>query len=237
MSNGMYVSMNGAAARLEQLDSLSDNLANVETPGFKASRPAFEAFLANGSGPDAQQVHPAAVATAFDLRPGAVVKTNEPLDLLPEQSNGFFQVKTQDGVAYTRDGRMHVEPDGTLTAAGHPVLDRDGNTIVAPPDLKVTVQANGMVYAGDLRLAELSVHQLDGRIDRVGPGLLRPNGNGTAVQISSGVRVGEVETSNASALETAVQLISAQRSFESSMQAVQTYKQMDDTAIQVGRIR
>jgi flagellar basal-body rod protein FlgF len=233
MSNGMYVSMNGAAARLEQLDSLSDNLANVETAGFKASRPAFEAFLANGAGPDARQVHPAAVATAFDLRPGAVVKTNEPLDLLPED-NGFFQVKTADGVAYTRDGRMHVGPDGTLMTTGHPVLDRDGNAIVAPPDVKVTVEPNGLVRAGDLRLGELSIHQLDGRIDRVGPGLLRPQ---SAVQIGARLRIGEVETSNASALETAVQLITAQRSFESSMQAVQTYKQMDDTANQLGRIR
>lgn len=228
--------MNGAAARLEQLDSLSDNLANVETPGFKASRPAFEAFLANGAGPDARQVHPAAVATAFDLRPGAVVKTNEPLDLLPE-GNAFFQVKTADGVAYTRDGRMHVAPDGTLMASGHPVLDRDGNMMVAPPDVKVTVDPNGLVRAGDLRLGELSTYQLDGRIDRVGPGLLRPNGGGTAVQVAPQVRIGEMETSNASALETAVQLITAQRSFESSMQAVQTYKQMDDTANQLGRVR
>ncbi|MFT3838897.1 MAG: flagellar hook basal-body protein [Myxococcaceae bacterium] len=237
MSNGMYVSMNGAAARLEQLDSLSDNLANVETPGFKASRPAFEAFLANGAPHDARQVHPAAVATAFDMRPGQVVRTNEPLDLLPE-GNAFFQVKTTDGVAYTRDGRMHVAPDGTLmTAIGHPLLDRDGNIIVAPPDSKVTIDTNGLVHAGDLRLGELALHQLDGRIDRVGPGLLRPQDGGTAVQVAPQIRIGELETSNASALETTVQLITAQRSFESSMQAVQTYKQMDDTANQLGRVR
>ena len=236
MSDGMYVSMNGAAARLEQLDSLADNLANVETPGFNSSRPTFQAFLANGAPHDARQVHPAAVSTGFDLRPGATVRTDQPLDVLPSEA-AFFQVKVGDGVAYTRDGRLHVDPDGTLRSGQHPVLDTEGKPIVAPPEMKVTIDNAGIVRAGDLRLGELGLHRLEGMIDRVGPSLMRPGTNGTAIPVPTHVQTGMIETSNASALETAVQLITTQRNFESSMQAVQTYKQMDDRANELGRIR
>ena len=69
MADGIYVSMCGAVARTEQLDAIADNLANAATPGFKASRPAFESFLPPGAAPTSDKHYPAAVGAGFDLRP------------------------------------------------------------------------------------------------------------------------------------------------------------------------
>ena len=82
MADGLYVSMCGAAARQEQLDAIADNLANAQTPGFKAARPAFAAFLPASGAED--KVYPAAVASGFDLRAGPTVATGNALDVLPE---------------------------------------------------------------------------------------------------------------------------------------------------------
>ena len=65
MADGIYVGMAAAAARAEQLDSIADNLANVETPGFKASRPAFESFLPPRAGKSSDKVSTAAVGTGI----------------------------------------------------------------------------------------------------------------------------------------------------------------------------
>jgi flagellar basal-body rod protein FlgF len=81
MADGIYVAMCGAAARSEQLDAIADNLANAQTPGFKASRPAFAAFLPGAGGGD--KTYPAAVASGLDLRAGPTSRTDNPLDVVP----------------------------------------------------------------------------------------------------------------------------------------------------------
>lgn len=237
MSDGIYVSMNGAAARMAQLDSISDNLANTQTPGFKAERPSFEAFLAKADArADASKVYTAAVSTKVDLSPGTVVQTNDPLDILPT-GKSFLGVKTDQGIALTRNGHLVVGHDGTVTAAGLPLVDRLGQPIVAPPGAAVTVHPNGALYANDVRVADIGLFEPTGAVDRIGPSLIAPQDAKTVVASNDTLRIGEMETGNASALEAAVQMVAAQRHFETSIQALQTYKKLDDRAIEVGRVR
>ena len=134
MADGIYISMCGAVARAEQLDSIADNLANAQTPGFKASRPAFETFMAASGAPDKQ--YTAAVATSFDLRPGPASRTGNPLDVLPDDG-AFLAVQQQDGsTAYTRDGRLTLDAERRLVSgAGRLVLTPTGQPITVPPDL------------------------------------------------------------------------------------------------------
>ncbi len=74
-------------------------------------------------------------------------------------------------------------------------------------------------------------------MDRIGPSLLAPGQGGVAVPVEPSVRTGEVELGNASALEATISLVSAQRSYDSSMQAIQTYRQLDQRASELGRTR
>jgi flagellar basal-body rod protein FlgF len=235
MSDGLYVSMCGAVARSEQLDAVADNLANAQTPGFKAARPAFEAFLAPSGAQD--KAYPAAVATGFDLRPGPTASTGNPLDLVPEEG-AFLTVRTPAGeLAFTRDGRLTLDGGRRLVSDGRPVLSREGNPIQIPPDASARVDARGMVWAGDLEVARLGLARLDGPVDRVAASLLAPGRGGRAVPVEVAVRSGEIELGNATALEATIALVSAQRAYDASMQAIQTYRQLDQRAVEVARVR
>jgi len=236
MSDGIYVSMNGASARMAQLDSISDNLANTQTPGFKSERPSFEAFLANAdTKQDASKVYAAAVNTRVDLTPGTSVQTHEPLDVLPS-GKAFIGVKTENGIALTRNGHLVVSRDGTVTAAGLPVVDTEGHPIVAPAGTHVTVQPSGTVFANEVPIGKIGLFETTGALDRVAPSVLAPQDPRTLVTSTDHLRVGEIELGNSSPLEAAVQMVEAQRHFETSIQALQTYKKLDDAAVQVGRV-
>ena len=235
MADGLYVSMCGAVARAEQLEAVADNLANAQTPGFKAARPAFESFMAPSGAQDKH--YAAAVATAFDLRPGPTATTGNPLDVVPE-GGAFLTVRTPQGaIAHTRDGRLTLDAAGRLVSDGRPVLGRDGNPIVLPPETVARIDRNGDVYGGELVVGHLALVRLEGTVDRVGPSLLAPGKGGRAVPVEETVRTGELELGNATALETAVQLVSAQRAYDASMQALQTYKAMDQRAVEIARVR
>ena len=235
MADGIYVSMCGAAARSEQLDAVADNLANAQTPGFKASRPAFQTFLPASGATD--KSYPAAVATAFDLRPGPTSRTDNPLDVVPEDG-AFLTVATARGQrAYTRDGRLTTDAEGRLVQNGRPVLDRGGSVIQIPPGTAPQIGSDGVVQAGGVTVGELGLFKLQGPVDRVGQALLVPGRGGRADAVDGRLRTGEVELGNASPLEGMVQLISAQRSFDASMPALQTYRAMDQRSSDLGRVR
>ncbi|MBK9518788.1 MAG: flagellar hook basal-body protein [Anaeromyxobacter sp.] len=236
MADGIYISMCGAVARAEQLDSIADNLANAQTPGFKASRPAFETFLSPSGAQDKH--YAAAVATATDLRAGPTTHSGNPLDVLPDEG-AFLAVRTQaGGTAYTRDGRLTLDAARRLVSgAGQPVLDDQGHPIVIPPDLTPTVDDRGRVHAGALEVGQLALVRLEGPVDRLGPASLAPGQGGRAVPVEASVRTGEIELGNASALEATIGMVSAQRSYDTAMQAIQTYRQLDQRAAELGRTR
>ncbi|HVP68871.1 MAG TPA: flagellar hook basal-body protein [Anaeromyxobacteraceae bacterium] len=248
MADGIYVSMCGAAARSDQLESVADNLANVQTRGFKAARPAFEAFLPLGGKYD--KSYPAAVATSLDLRPGPSTTTGNPLDVVPEDG-AFLAVQTSGGgVAYTRDGRLTLDAERRLVIGGNPVLAKNGQPIVVPLDSAAEVDDEGRVRAvlqstseratrpEGADLGQLATFRLSGAVDKLGPALVAPGQGGSADETEdTRFRVGEVELANASPLEAMVQMIGAQRSFEASMQAIQVYRSLDQSANAVGRVK
>jgi flagellar basal-body rod protein FlgF len=236
MADGIYIAMNGAAARSEQLDSVADNLANAQTPGFKASRPVFQTFLPAGGSPD--KAYPAAVGQGVSLKEGSTQLTHNPMDIVPGDGN-FLAVRTASGeLAFTRDGRLTVNPQGELLAAGRPVMGKSGEPITFPPNTQPRVDDQGRVWADDVEMDSLALYEVTGATTRIGSSLLQPTSQGRAVASdSSKVRVGELEMGNVTALESSVELISAQRHYETSLQAIQTYRRMDDRANEIGKVR
>lgn len=235
MADGIYTAMTGAVARLRQLDSISDNLANSQTPGFKASRPSFESFLP--ANPNSDKVSTAATANALDLSPGPTVRTENPNDLLPE-NGAFFPVEMVDGtIGFTRDGRVTVGDDDFLYMSNRRVLDRDNNPISVPRNAQIEFKRNGEVWADGVRGPEIGRYALSGQIDRVSGTVLAVGPGGAAMPVESEIQSGATEQGNSSALESTVELINAQRNFDAAMQAITTYRRMDEKAIEVGRVR
>ena len=234
MADGMYVGMSGAAARAEQLESVADNLANSQTTGFKASRPAFETFLPENA--QGELAYTAAVDSGIDLRPGDTTMTGRPNDVMPSDG-AFLVVGLSDGtVGYTRDGRLQTNSAGQLLAGKHPVLGIDGKPILVPPGEGFSVNPQGAVLSGGREMGRLGLCVLQGPMVRKGDSVLVPKENaGSATPVETTVRTGELELSNSGPLEAAVQMITTQRSYDTSMQAIATYRRMDEQASAVGR--
>jgi flagellar basal-body rod protein FlgF len=228
--------MAAAAARADQLESVADNLANVQTAGFKATRPAFSSFMTGGGSTD--KILSAAVATGLDLRHGVTVATERVLDVLPE-GDSFLSVVTQKGQrAYTRNGHIEIGSEGELTVAGNQLLDVEGQPVSVPPGSIPQIMDNGDVVADGTPVARLGTHLLEGPIDRAGTSLLvLGNGARALAMDEPRLKVGVLEMGNSPPLEATIQMISAQRHFDSAMQAITTYRKLDERAVEVGKVR
>jgi flagellar basal-body rod protein FlgF len=193
-------------------------------------------------------VYTAASATVVDLRPGPTSTTGNALDVVP-QDGAYLAVQGPGGlVNFTRDGHLALDESRRLVVSGNPVLGKDGQGLSVPSEYVPEILPNGTVRgvrAGggerggkpdEIVLGELATFRLSGQVERTGPALLRPGPGGAATPLQdTRLRVGEVELGNASPLETTVLMISAQRNFDASMQALQTYRSMNSA--ELGRTR
>lgn len=235
MAHGIYIGMTGAAARARQLDQIADNLANAQTPGFKATQAAFESFVPSAPAGSVARDDYSATATVrggVDMRAGTVQVTGRPLDVLPKD-NRFLGVLTDSGeLAYTRDGRLQVASDGTLMTAGRPVVDEGGSPINVPDGVEPQIGSDGRITAmgGKVFLGRLGLFALSGGVDKVGPSTVVPAQDGVVEQGPGEVDAGQIELANYSTLDAAVQLVTAQRSFEQATQAIEAYRSLDEIA-------
>src|SRR6185503_2177237 len=144
VDRGLYIAASGMMAEQIRQDQIANDLANAATPGYKADRTAQREFgdllLANRAsgqvvGRQSTAVQVDEIRTDFTPQPAR--DTGEPLDFAIV-GEGFFGVRTADGVRYTRNGQFTVSPQGLLvTASGDPVLARGGRTARVAADGRV----------------------------------------------------------------------------------------------------
>ena len=135
MNSGLYAACAGLVAQTQALDLAANNLANVNTTGYKGQVPTFRSLLANdenslaAGNPIAQAVNDFAVlaGSRTDLLQGSLEKTGSDFDFAV-QGDGWFAVETATGRLYTRNGNFHVDSSGRLaTAEGYPVSGAQGS--------------------------------------------------------------------------------------------------------------
>lgn len=230
---------------MARVDRVSNNLANAMTPGFKrevAMTAPFAAMVSQlqSAAADASPV----VSIQTDVRPGSLKSTGQKLDFAIDGA-GYFEVMTEAGPAYTRQGNFHVDAQGRLvTVQGYPVMGLGGeiNLGTATPSvdeagrLRNGAQAKGVPGAlldapvlAQLKLVALSDHQA---LQRLGDGLLA--GGGTATPMAEGatrVRQGYLENSNVSSMHEMVQLMQTMRHFESMHKVAMGYDEMVGLAV------
>lgn len=145
-----YIVLSRLAAQRRATDVLAANVANADTPGFKASQTVFVTALAGQDGAGALGGQGVAFArdraTWRDFSPGPLQTTGNPLDMAIT-GEGFFAVQTPSGERYTRAGRFALSPEGgVVDAAGHAVLDAGGAPLVIPQGAaRIEVAGDGSV--------------------------------------------------------------------------------------------
>jgi flagellar basal-body rod protein FlgG len=253
----MIRAMNSAASGMEaqqlMIDNISNNLANVNTTGYKKSRTEFQDLIyqtlksagASETGLDTsasgiQVGHGArTIATSKDYSQGEPIGTQNPLDLTIS-GTGFFQVIMPDGsVAYTRDGSFKLSADGTLvTSDGYPVEPE----ITLPTDTSsISIDSEGVVSViliGDSEPQEVGQIELARFMNPVGLSSLGQNlskptaASGDAMVGSPGsegfgtILQGYLEGSNVEVIEEMVNMIVAQRAYEINSKAIRTAEDM-----------
>jgi flagellar basal-body rod protein FlgF len=230
MDSGYYAAMAGLVARTQALDTAAANLANAQTPGYRAEREYFRSALL---GPDALNSQLGRTVNNFGLlggdrlsmAQGALDPTGNPLDLAIE-GQGFFQVQTANGVRFTRDGAFHRAPSGQLvTEAGEPVLSSVGQPIAVPPG-EVSVGADGVLSVAGGAVAAVGVFAFpaateltpEGANRYIAPQNVKPQASPTAT-----VHQGAIESANEDAIQGTLDLIVMQRQAEMMQKALTVF--------------
>lgn len=160
MDNAIYVGLSRQMLLQRELDITANNLANVDTAGFK-----FELLMSSddrvttptpGAAPTPVDFVTAA-GVARDYTQGSLTQTGSPLDVAID-GKGFFQVSTADGPRYTRDGRFKLDPTGKLVTQDGDAVEGDGGDIVLDPKKgAVSIAANGDISQSGQSVGHLSV--------------------------------------------------------------------------------
>lgn len=261
MIRGLYTAATGMNSMQHQIDVTSNNIANVNTTGFKQDRAEFQDLMyetLNYSAGQTSQttVNPTGIDVGLGVRISGIQKnfsegdlkgTSNPLDLAIE-GKGFFQIIMPSGeTAYTRNGAFKLNEEGTIvTGNGYEVTPQ----IVVPDNVtKLAVGKDGIVTALDPAGATINLGQIE-IADFINPSGLNPLGeslymegpasggpivgNPSVDQFGS-MRQGMIELSNVKLVNEMVDLITAQRAYEANSKAITTTDTMLDTVNRLKR--
>jgi flagellar basal-body rod protein FlgG len=253
MIRSLWIAKTGLDAQQTQMDTISHNLANVGTNGYKRSHAIFEDLVYQnlrqvGGQETAETTLPTGLQLGTGVRPvatgrnfaqGNLQQTSNPFDLAIS-GNGFFPLQLPDGTTgYTRDGAFHVDAQGQLVNSNG--LPMSPPIVVPPNATSVTIGSDGTITAmlagqqnatqiGQVQLATfMNSAGLDPRGQNV---FLETDASGTPTLATPGlngagmVQQGYVETSNVNVVEELVAMIQTQRAYEINSKAIQTSDQM-----------
>lgn len=217
MDSGFYAAYTGLVARMQELDVTANNLANVNTTGYKAGREFFSAVLAANRearlSPLNQAVNDFGIlgGAALNLEPGSLDRTGNDLDLAIE-GRGFFSVQTKAGVRYTRNGSFHLSTTGELlTAQGDPLLGPKGTIrITGQP---ISISTDGTVSSKGTVVTRLSLVDFPHGTPLTAEGGTYIDAPSKAAKpaTNASVRQGYLESSNYSAVTGMVGLVALQQ--------------------------
>lgn len=253
MIRSLWISKTGLDAQQTQMDVIANNLANVNTNGFKRSRAIFEDLLyQNIRQPGAQSSQQTqlpsglqlgtgvrSVATERNFTQGNLQQTNNNKDVAI-QGEGFFQVLLPDGsTAYTRDGSFQVDAQGQLvTASGYPIqpailIPSDATSLTVGRDGTVSITQAGSAVASELGALQLATFINPAGLMAKGENLFvessssgNPNTATPGTNGSGTLAQGFVETSNVNVVEELVNMIQTQRAYEINSKSITTSDQM-----------
>jgi len=259
MRESTFSALFGAMSNEARMDLIANNLANVNTTGFKRQQVAFkDTFIrfAHDNLVDAKpymrdqdlwpkphvMARPRLYESRTDFSQGSLQTTNNPLDFALV-GNGFFKVRTPEGTEYfTRSGSFQIAGDGRLiTEQGFEVVGQGGGGITLPRGSQVQVDAAGQIRSGNEVVGALQISAVSDMraLEQVGGNLYRLRPNSRAEETAPTeltVQQGALEKPNVEVVSEMVAMIEVQRAFEMYQKVITGTDEMDRKVItQVGR--
>lgn len=227
--SGITDAVHGALMQQHQIDMISNNLANVNTPGFKEDRLLFDDLMTREFNTFFQQ--------------GSLRQTDNALDLAIE-GDGFFKVMTDRGIRLTRNGAFKMTSEGIITTSnGDQVLDDGGSPITINPEGPApSINSKGYITQGREQVGQVAlveVADLKGLMKEGANYWVGIDGNTppSTAATNTTIAQGSLEMSNVDTVYSMVNMISSFRAFESYQKAIHAFHDMDTkAATQVGRV-
>jgi flagellar basal-body rod protein FlgF len=247
MENALLIGLSRQMVLERQMDVVANNVANVNTAGYKADRSLFQEYLNSGAhednflSPDRRVSYVHDRATFHDFSQGPAEETKNPLDVAID-GGGFLVVQTPAGERYTRDGGLQINSQGQLvTAGGNPVLGNSGPIVFQSTDKQVSIAADGNVTVlegasridsvrGKLRVVNFAQAQ---RLLKEGSNLYSA-GEGAVAQpdTTSKLRQGFIEKSNVNSVLEMSRMIEVTRTYTQISALLQQQADLQKSAIE-----
>jgi len=243
MIQGLYTATRGMTPLMQQQDQIANNLANINTTGYKQSGlfiKSYQKYLSNDLMEPFANQDIKADEVYIDYREGTMKTTNQPFDLFIKGS-GFFKIMSDNGIQYTRNGNFSLNNEGLIvTSTGARVMGEEGY-IRVERNRPVTITEEGEVLQDNDTKGKIAI------VDFEKPYTLKRNGDSCFTPLlpdnpgiqSKGylLKQGYLECSNVDMVKNMVQMISSYRTFESDQKALQAQDETLEKAVnQVGRI-
>jgi len=230
LNSGYYAACSGLRAQTQALELIANNLANINTPGYRGQLATFRSILAAaqmaGANPLNRAINDFSIlgGTRLDLTSGNMTQTGNPFDVAIE-GDGFLVVQTKAGPMYTRNGNLQVSTTGQLvTPQGDPVLD-DVNRPVLVPSGEASISTDGTLSVGGAVAGKLQVVDFapDTRLAAEGTSYYSAPQGTARPAARAYVRQGMLESSNVNPVLGMVSLISVQRHADMMQRALSAY--------------
>jgi flagellar basal-body rod protein FlgF/flagellar basal-body rod protein FlgG len=247
MENALLVGLSRQMTLERQMDVVANNVANINTTGFKADRSLFEEYLRSPAHEDNFQRADRRVsfvqdrATFHDFSQGPSEETKNPLDVAIDGA-GFLAVQTPAGERYTRDGNLQINNQGQLvTQSGYPVLGNSGPIVFQQTDKAISIAQDGNVTVlegtnrvdsvrGKLRVVSFAQAQ---RLVKEGSNLYSAGeGNAAQADTTSRLRQGFVEKSNLNSVIEMGRMIEITRTYTQISSLLQQQSDLHKSAIE-----
>ncbi len=230
----IYILASGGERALEELNITTNNIANVDTPGFKKIllKEMSQYIPKNKGNTKDLFVFPRFEDSPVVLSQGVLEKTDEPLDLAI-QGDGFFNIQTPNGIVYSRDGHFFLDSEGYIVdARGNYLLDEAGNKIQLETAENLSINEFGEIYQNGELVATIKISNFVD-VKPVGETYYKPNSNEIPAEVV--ISQGYLEKSNVNPVKEMINLIKAQRRFEIYGTLMRSLDSMEQKANEIGR--
>lgn len=245
MENGLYIGLSRQIALQKRMDLVANNIANVNTPGYRADKILFEEYVYN-TRTDSQNNEKISMVLDYgqykDTSAGQTTFTGNPLDVALN-GQGFMMVDSNGTTKYTRAGNFTTDSEGTLvTASGKPVLDSGGGQITIPKGAKdITITQDGQIVTDQGTAGKI------GMVEFENPQMLIPTGDGlyepvddtvvSAEAENTTMKQGMIEGSNVQAVLEMTDLIEISRQYQSNQRLLQNeHDRQSDTIEKLSQV-
>ncbi|PRC93902.1 flagellar hook-basal body protein [Solimicrobium silvestre] len=240
MADAFSIAIQSMQNDMQRMDIISENVANSATPGYRRALSTNQSFgdvlqsssLSNVT--HSIEITLPTVTSVLDTASGSIKSTSQPLDLAIS-GDGYFELTTPDGLAYTRAGNFHINEDGHLVSQdGYPVSGKGGDIIVNGKSTP-TITPSGEVSDGSTAVGQIRIVSFadkHGLQTRSGGLLVSTNNDAETSDSSAQLQIGFLENANVIPLNEMVSMLETSRHFESQQKLFQGYDEQISSAIQ-----